>query len=70
MHSKYLQHHHMYKRCTLMELTCSYAMNFIAVSGAIFKTLIPLPLHSDVRPPSVIICLKPPSRLIRFVLVE
>lgn len=54
----------------LQSLTCSYAMNLIAVSGAIFKTLIPFPLHIEVRPPSLIICLKPPNRLIGLVLEE
>jgi hypothetical protein len=33
-------------------------MNLIAVSGAIFKTLIPLPLQSENQPPSLNICLK------------
>lgn len=51
-------------------LTCSYAMNLMAVSGAIFKTLIPFPRHKDVRPPSLIICLKPPIRLMWLVLEE
>lgn len=51
-------------------LTCSYAMNLIAVSGAIFRTLIPFPLHSEVRPPSEIICLKPPTRLMQLVFEE
>lgn len=45
-------------------------MNLIAVSGAIFKTFIPFPLHSEATPPSIIICLKPPSRLIRLVFEE
>lgn len=45
-------------------------MNLIAVSGAIFKTLVPLPRQSDVRPPSCIICLKPPTRLMRCALEE
>ena len=61
--------HQIYKMC-ISELTCSYAMNLIAVSGAIFKTLIPFPLQSEARPPSMIICLKPPIRLIRLVLEE
>ena len=54
----------------LFSLTCSYAINLIDVSGAIFKTLIPFPLHSDDRPPSFIICLKPPTRLIVLLLEE
>lgn len=45
-------------------LTCSYAMNLIAVSGAIFMTLTPLPRHREATPPSLIICLNPPTRLI------
>lgn len=36
----------------------------MAVSGAIFKTLMPFPLHKDVTPPSFNICLKPLTRLI------
>lgn len=42
-------------------------MNFIADSGAIFKTLMPLPRHSDLTPPSRIICPKPP--VIRMLLL-
>lgn len=42
----------------------------MAVSGAIFRTLIPFPLHRDVRPPSFNICLKPLARLILLLLVE
>ena len=54
----------------LPNLTCSYAVNLIAVSGAIFKTLTPLPLQRDFTPPSLIICLKPPTKLILFDLEE
>lgn len=42
----------------------------MAVSGAIFNTLMPLPLHSELGPPSTIICLKPPTRLMRLLLDE
>ena len=40
-------------------LTCSYAINLSADSGAIFKTLIKFPLHSDFTPPSFNIYCKP-----------
>ena len=39
--------------------TCSYAINLIADSGAIFNTLMPLPRQSDLTPPSFNICRKP-----------
>lgn len=41
-------------------LTCSYAMNLMADSGAILRTLMPLPRQSDLAPPSRIICVNPP----------
>lgn len=41
-------------------LTCSYAMNLMADSGAILRTLMPLPRQRDLAPPSRIICVNPP----------
>lgn len=74
MYEHFDEYHQLWKKRvrfkSFWSLTCSYAMNLIAVSGAIFKTLIPFPLHSDVRPPSEIICLKPPTRLMQLVLEE
>ncbi len=43
----------------LVLLTCSYAINLMADSGAILATLMPLPLHSDRNPPSLTITRKP-----------
>ena len=49
-------------------LTCSYAINLRADSGAIFITLMPFPRHSDFTPPSFNICLNPDAMVILFLL--
>lgn len=49
---------------TVCPLTCSQAINLMADSGAIFRTLIPFPLQSESTPPSWIIPLRPNHRLI------
>lgn len=45
--------------CIYFFITCSYAINLIALSGAILITLIPFPRHKDWVPPSCNICFKP-----------
>lgn len=45
-------------------------MNLIAVSGAILITLMPLPRHSDLTPPSRIIWVKPPMIPLVLVFLE
>ena len=49
-------------------LTCSYAINLRADSGAIFITLMPFPRHRDLTPPSFNICLNPDAMVILFLL--
>ena len=44
-------------------------MNLIADSGAILKQLTPLPLHSDLAPPSFNMCWNPVTIPKLFVLV-
>ena len=50
--------------------TCSKTENLMAYSGAILSMLIPLPLQSEQKPPSWTMLRRPPSRFMKFVLVE
>lgn len=43
----------------VLTITCSYAQNFTAVSGAILMTFVPFPLQRERIPPSFTICRKP-----------